>query len=1667
MADSAPATSALRQIVAGQHPIGMRRVLACPGAKPVSKVHRPLLVYILVLTFLVIPFSTPLSVHIPAATQLYIVCKDLDSQLCVTWLFNLQSDEEMANELSIRDNSNHFCGLSDLNPVSPHRKFIMVKPFYENEKKKPVFCKTLNVITKDAFHLADEAGKLRSIYRERRQTGHSPRGRYRGQTQSQYLAIEGSNGKDEGKAEAHSAADSSRASVRGNSGMGQAQSQTVYDPSCDECYSRSDLDAANLSQRPGQRGGQNGLMGQTPGGNGKPNGAPDKSFISAQNGNQRGPPGGSIVTQTSQPGTYGEPTQGISHGGVPGHSYIPNQYGPGGTYPTDHMRLPGGISGGAPGGTSGRGPGGISGQIPGGMQGGTTPGNGVQGRIPEGGIQGGIPGGVVQGGIPGGGVHRGMPGSSVQGGMPGGGIHGGIPGGGVHGGIPGGGIHGGIPGGDVHGGIPGGGVHGGIPGGGVHGGIPGGGVHGGIPGGGVHGGIPGGGIHGRIPGGDVQGGIQGGIPGDGSQGGSRTITHGEMPGGGSQGRNNGEIPIGGSQVITPGGGIQGGMQGGQPGISSQGGLPGGGGQQGLVPGGNIQGRMPIGGTHGGIPGNIHNGQPGMNVGRYVPGNPIIPGANGKGQTGINWPLISGPVQGSDGSIYYCCVVSPNYGQGGYNLQPNNHVDQPQTHYGTGTGSYGTYGTGNGQQNGNQPYGTITGQQTPYGPGTTGQQTPYGTGITGQQIPYGTGNTGQQSPYGPGTTGQQTTYGIGTTGQQMPYGTSNTGQQIPYGTTSNTGQQLPYGTSNTGQQLPYGTSNTGHHTPYGTDNSGQQTSYGTGNAGQQTPYGTGNTGQQTPYGTGTTGQQIPYGTGTTGQRTPYGTGTTNQQMPYGTGTTGQQTPYGTTNTGQQTPYGMGNTGQQTPYGMGNTGQQTPYGTGPTGQQTYNTGSMTPQTTYGTGGMGQQTPYGMGTGGQQTSYGTGTTGSQIPYSTGDTGQHVPYGTGNTGEQTPYGTGTTGQQTTYNTGTTGQATPYGTGNMGQQGPYGIGNTGQQGPYLTGTKGHQTPYGTDSTGQQGPYSQNGYSYNQGNTADQNQQNTGQGMDINREPQNVMDSNSIITEDDDSQAEAAVSQGVNGTTATASSNGGNSNGRAESNVHGTYTGTGSFSAQAAISDDNKGAESQVSGSKKGATSNAAGRGRKNKSQAAVKFGSETGSIQTESQSSGIMHSSNTQVQGSLKGGVADAQARGPGSTSSQAQIGFTPYKEGDKSHDHIKAPFEGGGTSSAQSSGRMGTSQSQLRGTFKYGITYNGAAQAGASLDKDAVFSNLHPFDKIDVFDENNTNIDVNNAETEKPSEINTLSPPLSPPTAAPFDTDLSTEKTINEETLRTSEDNISDHTHSDHHQKSLESNTTAVTPLVGNRRAFPSAYGNSGDYEYNIDDNPPEEYDIDDVADGNDASQTEQGEYTIYDNYARESDTTHESLHSPNRKGLDVRQTTGGNTQHILIGSLKNQDAKITQIKSERPDESKIYQPGERVPGMGGYTIPVGFTGSVKSVASKDKTYVVGSRDSPSQAQTVTLTPGTGKIKYMYPDRYGKNVHPKDLRSLYNSKTDDNRYVSVSKSVTRDLDSENNIRKQYSHTYYTKSSSCGYFTFTCTMVSSAEGKKKVCKPKIPTNPDGTPMRC
>lgn len=66
---------------------------------------------------------------------------------------------------------------------------------------------------------------------------------------------------------------------------------------------------------------------------------------------------------------------------------------------------------------------------------------------------------------------------------------------------------------------------------------------------------------------------------------------------------------------------------------------------------------------------------------------------------------------------------------------------------------------------------------------------------------------------------------------------------------------------------------------------------------------------------------------------------------------------------------------------------------------------------------------------------------------------------------------------------------------------------------------------------------------------------------------------------------------------------------------------------------------------------------------------------------------------------------------------------------------------------------------------------------------------------------------------------------------------------------------------------------------------------------------------------------------------------------------------------------------------------------------------------------------------------------------------------------FVSVTKQVTG-INEDNKPGKlpgipgkNFESTYYTKSSTCGYFTFTCNIVYGANGRSKICRPKPPTN--------
>lgn len=63
---------------------------------------------------------------------------------------------------------------------------------------------------------------------------------------------------------------------------------------------------------------------------------------------------------------------------------------------------------------------------------------------------------------------------------------------------------------------------------------------------------------------------------------------------------------------------------------------------------------------------------------------------------------------------------------------------------------------------------------------------------------------------------------------------------------------------------------------------------------------------------------------------------------------------------------------------------------------------------------------------------------------------------------------------------------------------------------------------------------------------------------------------------------------------------------------------------------------------------------------------------------------------------------------------------------------------------------------------------------------------------------------------------------------------------------------------------------------------------------------------------------------------------------------------------------------------------------------------------------------------------------------------------------YVTVTKSVSGSLDGAKSTPtddKKFESTYYTKSSTCGYFTFSCNIVYGSNGRSKICRPKTPPN--------
>lgn len=121
-------------------------------------------------------------------------------------------------------------------------------------------------------------------------------------------------------------------------------------------------------------------------------------------------------------------------------------------------------------------------------------------------------------------------------------------------------------------------------------------------------------------------------------------------------------------------------------------------------------------------------------------------------------------------------------------------------------------------------------------------------------------------------------------------------------------------------------------------------------------------------------------------------------------------------------------------------------------------------------------------------------------------------------------------------------------------------------------------------------------------------------------------------------------------------------------------------------------------------------------------------------------------------------------------------------------------------------------------------------------------------------------------------------------------------------------------------------------------------------------------------------------------------------------------------------------------IYQPSETTE-----KIPEGFSGRILTEKKVEKL-----AEQPKKIIT----------------RFLPSKHLENRNSDASPKNPDS-YVTLTKSVSGSLDDKapTGDGKNFASTYYTKTSTCGYFTFSCNIVYGQNGRSKICRPKTPGN--------
>ena len=166
------------------------------------------------------------------------------------------------------------------------------------------------------------------------------------------------------------------------------------------------------------------------------------------------------------------------------------------------------------------------------------------------------------------------------------------------------------------------------------------------------------------------------------------------------------------------------------------------------------------------------------------------------------------------------------------------------------------------------------------------------------------------------------------------------------------------------------------------------------------------------------------------------------------------------------------------------------------------------------------------------------------------------------------------------------------------------------------------------------------------------------------------------------------------------------------------------------------------------------------------------------------------------------------------------------------------------------------------------------------------------------------------------------------------------------------------------------------------------------------------------------------------------------------------------------FTQKSQNQKQAAAVVNPDKNVrlvQTQNGRTVkyPPTFESSVKqkNKDEENKKIPEGFESVDSEPTDVSISKTTQKIKYK--TRYlpskpsdGKNsVDDGEEKSQKMMKP--NSYVSVTNSVSGSLNENNQENGKFASTYFTKSSTCGHFTFSCNIVYGSEGRSRICRPK------------